>query len=142
VKLSDLLAPCVLLVEDEAIILEVLEQELREAGFEVVGVSSGSHAIAALDQDSSRFACIVTDIDLGKGPNGWQIAHRARELNHSFPIIYMSGRRAIDWPVDGVPESVMLQKPFAAAQLITAISTKLLDSQRIIQQAPPTSSTE
>jgi hypothetical protein len=37
----------------------------------------------------------------------------------------MSGDSAHEHTVQGVPDSVMLQKPFAPAQLITAIATLL-----------------
>lgn len=111
--------PLILLVEDEAIILDVLAQELKDAGFEVTAFSSGAQALAELERDWSQFACLVTDVDLGKGPTGWVLAHRARELNHAFPIIYMSGRRAIDW---AGRRCARKHWPFAAAQLISAIT--------------------
>jgi hypothetical protein len=37
----------------------------------------------------------------------------------------MSGDSAREWSANGVPESIMLQKPFVLAQLITAITTLL-----------------
>jgi hypothetical protein len=37
----------------------------------------------------------------------------------------MSGDSAHEWSANGVPESVMLQKPFVMAPLITAITTLL-----------------
>jgi DNA-binding response OmpR family regulator len=39
-----------------------------------------------------------------------------------MPIIYMSGESAEEWAVKGVPGSAMVAKPFAPAQLVTAIS--------------------
>jgi hypothetical protein len=56
----------------------------------------------------------VTDIDLGDGPNGWELAHRARERFPQVVLIYMSGQPAADWMANGLPD-VMLQKPFAIA---------------------------
>jgi DNA-binding NtrC family response regulator len=123
--MSVLRCPCILLAEDEPIILAVIEAELSEAGFDVVAMSNSKDAIAALDADPTRFSAVVTDIDLGALPNGWQLARRARELVPSIVVIYASGRRAIDWPHEGVPDSIMLQKPFAAVQLITALALKL-----------------
>jgi hypothetical protein len=38
---------------------------------------------------------------------------------------YMSGDSSADWAVEGVPNSIMLAKPFAPAQLVTAISQLL-----------------
>lgn len=114
-----------LLVEDEELIRENLEAELAEAGFEVVSVSNGTEALAKLDEDGSSFRAIVTDIQLGTGPDGWKVARHARELMHEMPIVYMSGGRSHDWAVMGVPCSIMVPKPFAPAQIVTAVATLL-----------------
>jgi hypothetical protein len=37
----------------------------------------------------------------------------------------MSGRNAAEWASKGVPNSIMLEKPFAPAQLVTAIANLL-----------------
>jgi CheY-like chemotaxis protein len=59
--------------------------------------------------------------------DGWEVAKHARELDPEFPVIYMSGDSASDWGSKGVPNSIMLSKPFAPAQLLTAVS-QLLNS--------------
>jgi hypothetical protein len=43
----------------------------------------------------------------------------------SFPVVYMSGVAADEWLVQGVPNSIMLRKPFAPVQLVTAVSNLL-----------------
>jgi DNA-binding response OmpR family regulator len=48
-----------------------------------------------------------------------------RETSPAFPIIYMTGAAADQWASHGVPNSVLLNKPFAPAQLLTAISQLL-----------------
>jgi DNA-binding response OmpR family regulator len=73
---------------------------------------------------------MVTDIRLGEGPNGWDVARHAREVIPTMPVVYMSGDSANEHSAYGVPDSVMLQKPFATAQLVTAIST-------LMNAAPP-----
>jgi CheY-like chemotaxis protein len=68
----------------------------------------------------------VTDINLSRDKlSGWEVARRAREINPDFPVIYMSGDNAEDWASKGVPHSIMLAKPFASAQLVTAVSQLL-----------------
>lgn len=114
-----------LLVEDDSALRSLLEIELTDEGFEVVSASSGAKAMAQLESDGSRFKGVITDIRLGKGPDGWEIGHRAREAVANMPVIYMSGDSAHEWSANGVPESIMLQKPFVVAQLVTAISTLL-----------------
>jgi len=59
--------------------------------------------------------------------DGWEVARQAREINPQFPVVYMSGASAADWPAKGVPNSMMLEKPFAPAQLVTAVA-QLLNS--------------
>jgi two-component system cell cycle response regulator CpdR len=66
---------------------------------------------------------------LGRGPDGWEIARRARELTPNLPVVYISGHGSADWPSKGVPNSLTLSKPFATAQLITAISSLLVEAE-------------
>ena len=114
-----------LLVDDEALLLLDLEATLTEEGFEVVAASSGTAAMAEIDKDPSSLIALVTDIRLVRGPDGWSLGHRIRELVPAIPVIYMSGDSASDWDSKGVPRSVMLQKPFVNAQLVTALATLL-----------------
>jgi CheY-like chemotaxis protein len=68
---------------------------------------------------------LVTDIRLPGGSDGWEIARHARELKLDLPIVYTTADSAAEWPVRGVPNSVVVQKPYAAVQLLTVISTLL-----------------
>lgn len=117
--------PLLLLVEDDAALRTVLDIGLSDEGFEVTAVNSGTAAIKALEETGASFKAVITDIRLGKGPSGWDVGHRSRELFSGIPVIYMSGDSAHEWSANGVPESVMLQKPFVLAQLITAVTTLL-----------------
>ena len=118
------------LVEDEELVLEMLEIAFTEAGFEVVLASRGEQALAELETDASRFKALVTDIRLGAGPDGWDIAHRARELVPTLPVVYMSADSVHDWASKGVPKSVIIPKPFAPAQIITAVATLVNEAQQ------------
>jgi len=113
----------VLLVEDEPLILIGMQDALEDGGYAVLTASNGSDAMSLLDERHIELAGMITDIRLGEGPNGWDVARHARELKHELPIVYISADRIDDWPVEGVPKTIALQKPFADAQLITAIST-------------------
>ena len=47
-------------------------------------------------------------------------------------MVYMTGANADDWASKGVPNSILLSKPFAQAQLLTAVSQLLnADSQTV-----------
>jgi DNA-binding response OmpR family regulator len=117
-----------LLVEDDSALQELLHTELEGAGFEIAAASDGKQALAALAVDADRFRAVITDIKLGSGPDGWEIGRRARELVPAMPVVYMSGDSATEWASKGVPNSVMLAKPFAPAQLITEISRLITEA--------------
>jgi len=113
----------ILYVEDEALVALPIIDQLEEAGFVVEHVTNAGKAYDSLE--ASPPAVLLTDIRLPDGIDGWEIARRARELDAGIIVIYASGDSAADWSAKGVPDSVMLQKPFAQAQLVTAISTLL-----------------
>jgi DNA-binding response OmpR family regulator len=121
----------VLVVEDDQLVQGVVEDCLSEGGYEVVIASSGENAVELLDAAEGKYRALVTDVNLGPGKlDGWQVARHAREIDPNFPVVYMSGKDADDWASKGVPNSIMLAKPFAPAQLITAVSHLLNTSQQ------------
>jgi DNA-binding response OmpR family regulator len=111
-----------LLVDDDVLVQELLNEELTAAGFQIVAAPDGTRAMAELDSDAQRFKAVITDIRLGAGPDGWEIGRRARELIHDMPIVYISGDSGHDWCSKGVPDSVMIAKPFVPAQIVTAVA--------------------
>lgn len=115
----------ILLVEDEPLIALSLQDALENAGYGVNLVADGAAATAFLETRDPELAGVITDIQLGPGPSGWDIARRARELNPQIPVVYTSGDSAHEHSIYGVPDSIMVQKPYASSQIITALSTLL-----------------
>ena len=115
--------PLLLLVEDEPLVLLVAQDALEAGGYKVVPVQIASDALSVLSSRGAELSGLVTDIRLPGGPDGWEIARHARELRADLPVVYTTGDSAADWPAKGVPNSVVVQKPYAGAQLLTAIST-------------------
>jgi len=115
----------VLVVEDDHLIKEVVQEALSEGGFDSEVVALGEQAVALLQDKHDVYRALVTDIDLQGELSGWDVAKRARELRSDIPVVYMTGAAADQWPSHGVPGSVLLQKPFAPAQVVTAIAQLL-----------------
>ena len=125
--------PAILVVEDDQLIQSVVEESLTDGGYEISIASTGEKAVALLDTPEGKYRALVTDINLGEGNlDGWDVARHAREIDPNFPIVYMSGKDVDDWASKGVPNSIMLAKPFAPAQLVTAISQLLNASPPIV----------
>jgi CheY-like chemotaxis protein len=117
--------PIVLVVEDEESLQEIVHDALKEGGFDLTTVASGQEAVAMIESGVVKYSALVTDVNL-KGPmKGWEIARLVRQIDPAFPIVYMTGAAADDWASEGVPNSILLKKPFAPAQLVTAVSQLL-----------------
>jgi CheY-like chemotaxis protein len=123
-----------LLAEDEPLVQLSNQDVLQGGGYTVLAASDGTEAMAIIEDRHEELAGLVTDIRLGKGPNGWELAHRARELKPLIAVVYATGDSAGEWAANGVPSSVVLQKPFAGAQLLSAISNLLNEA---AAKAPP-----
>ena len=124
--MSDIELPLLLLVEDEYFTREMVGNALRDGGFEVAVAHSGEEGIALLDEPRT-FRGVVTDVDLGGRISGWAVARHARGVVAETSIVYMTGESAGQWMIEGVPLSILVTKPFADAQIVTAI-TGLLNS--------------
>jgi CheY-like chemotaxis protein len=121
----------ILVVEDDQTIQSVIEESLSDGGFEITIASSGEQAIELMGANP-QFRAVVTDINLGRDRmDGWDVARHARESKSDMPIIYMTGDSADEWASKGVPNSVLITKPFAPVQLVTALA-------HLLNTGPPT----
>lgn len=114
----------VLVVEDDPLIQMELEHTLHDGGYTTVAENSGEAAIGKLESETNIRA-LVTDINLKKEASGWDVARRARELFPDLPVVYVTSVAADEWTSQGVPKSILIAKPFAPAQITTAISQLL-----------------
>jgi CheY-like chemotaxis protein len=92
----------VLVVEDEQLLREMVEPALADAGYSVLLAHNGSEALKHLEERKSEEAplrALVTDVQLGPGPSGWEVAKRARELHPEIPVVYVTARRRQSGPL-------------------------------------------
>ena len=116
----------ILLVEDELLTREMLVEALDEAGFSTLAANDARAAGLLFEQHGDEIRALVTDINLDHGTNGWQLARAAREQARDLPVVYISGASGHEWASRGVPNSLMISKPFAPAQLVGAITALLV----------------
>jgi DNA-binding response OmpR family regulator len=115
----------ILVIEDDPPIQVVVEDALTNGGFEAAIAPSGEEAVTLLKGGQTKYRALVTDINLRGRLDGWEVARQAREIDPAFPILYITAAHADQWASQGVPNSVLLTKPFAPAQLVTAVSQLL-----------------
>lgn len=116
----------VLLVEDDPDIQDLLLDTLEEAGFSVLQATNVEGANRILEEHHADLRAVITDINFGDSKlTGWDVARSARERVAALPVIYMTGASADEWGSKGVPNSVLINKPFAPVQVVTAVSQLL-----------------
>lgn len=112
--------PQVLIVDDEPAILEIIQEALTARGLEVRAADTDVDAIALLEREAKELSLLVTDINLGRGVTGFDIARKARALNPALTVVFITGNpQQLDrFGVDG---ALLVEKPFAVDELAEKI---------------------
>ena len=86
---------------------------------------SAKEAVALFGEHGEDCRALITDVNLGGELTGWDVARNAREKFPTLPVVYVTGDSAHEWAAHGVPNSILVNKPFVAAQIINAVATLL-----------------
>ena len=113
-----------LVVDDEATILELLSGSLRLAGFEVVTAASGAEAVRAAA--SSRPDLVLLDVMMPDG-DGFETLRRIRSGGSEVPVIFLTARDEVTDRVRGFKEGGddYVTKPFSLDELLGRIRAVL-----------------
>ena len=109
----------VLIVDDDYVINLELHEFLEESGFAAESVYSAATAFAALKRHPPW--ALVTDLDLGAGPNGFDVARYARGIRPGMPVVFVSGTMAGRHTKEGVVGSDFFSKPCQGGQIVEAL---------------------
>jgi two-component system OmpR family response regulator len=117
-------SPRLLVVDDEATILELLSGSLRLAGFEVVTAASGAAAVRAAT--ASRPDLVLLDVMLPDG-DGFEALRRIRSGGSEVPVIFLTARDEVPDRVNGfaVGGDDYVTKPFSLEELLGRIRAVL-----------------
>ncbi len=110
----------VLLVEDEAMISELVADVLQEHGFTVHEVATGTDALRYLDSGGA-VDVLFTDVNLPGGIDGTELAIRVREMRPDLAIVYASGRYNAGGLGRMVSRSVFVAKPYLSSDIATLL---------------------
>jgi two-component system, OmpR family, response regulator len=113
-----------LVVDDEATILELLSGSLRLAGFEVVTAASGAEAVRAAAL--SRPDLVLLDVMMPDG-DGFEALRQIRAGGYEVPVIFVTARDEVPDRVKGfaVGGDDYVTKPFSLEELIGRIRAVL-----------------
>lgn len=107
---------CLLLVEDDPLVRDTISLMLEEEGFEVVEAAD-ARAAMLLVRNGLNAQLIVTDVDLGPGPSGAELADQLHALRPDVGVIFITGRTASLKNRPLTDREAVLPKPFEVSDL-------------------------
>lgn len=113
-----------LVAEDEPKTGIYLQQGLREAGFSVDRVVTGTDAV---DQAlAEAYDLVILDVMM-PGLDGWEVVKQLRAAGQSMPVLFLTARDGVDDRVKGLELGAddYLVKPFAFSELLARVRTLL-----------------
>jgi two-component system cell cycle sensor histidine kinase/response regulator CckA len=116
----------ILVVENEAALLELTSALLARSGYKVLSASDGIEAIEMARSVEGSIHLLLTDIMMPK-LNGPALARHVAELHPGIRVLFMTGHLQPDatLPENIPPDSEFLQKPFPRGVLIRKVRQTL-----------------
>jgi CheY-like chemotaxis protein len=128
-KGNDMHGHRVLLIEDDVSINMSIREFLEESGFRVESAYCGGAAFEALDR-GRYLSALVTDVELGPGPDGFDVARHARLIYPALPVVFVSGTAGARHAEEGVLGSQFVPKPLHPSHVVEALA-------RVLPAEPP-----
>jgi len=112
----------VLLVDDEAPLLRLLENFLTRNGYDTEAYNNPVEALARFEADPAAFTLVVADVTM-PALSGVEMVRRLSDLSADVRILLLSG---FPFSTDRLPEPIrrrvgFLQKPFVPNMLLEAV---------------------
>jgi len=118
----------ILLVEDDTGVREYVIDVLEELGYEVLVAVDGAEALRIFAK-STRVDLLFTDIVLGAGMTGTQLAERLLKLRPSLPVLFTTGY-ACDTILHQNVAFNLLNKPYTQRDLAEKIGSAIESSEK------------
>jgi two-component system, response regulator PdtaR len=109
----------VLIVEDEALVREVIQTELEDAGYEVVLAENADAAIVILEARAD-IHLVFTDIDMPGSMDGLKLAACVRDRWPPVHIIITTGKER---PREIPANALFIPKPYLGQTVVDAVRT-------------------
>jgi len=118
--------PNILVVDDEPFILQYVRHVLQHSNYGVVTATDAEQAWAIFEQRRVRISLLLTDIVMPGLMDGLDLAAKIRQVEPTFPILFMTGAIFEGDPrVAGImEENLLLRKPFFPKQLLDFVGAR------------------
>ena len=120
---------CIMLVEDNPGVSELMETRLKQQGHEVLTANSADSAIEVFE-NAMHVDLLISDIAIPGSMQGPQLAQYFKKFQPDLPVIFISGYSfGLEAKEAGLLESdVLLTKPVRQGEFIAAVSQMLASS--------------
>ena len=113
---------CVLVVEDEPLVLMSAAAFLEDAGHEVMTAEHGPDAVALIERWPAKFTILVTDYHMPHGMTGAQLVEHMRPSYMGIPMLITTARTdAITAEFQSRHRINMLAKPYDLDNLVATV---------------------
>jgi CheY-like chemotaxis protein len=121
----------VLVVEDEAVLRELVREILTLHGYSVLEAANGLEALSVWDENRPKVDLLLTDMAMPHGLTGRDLADKLRKEDPRLPVVFSSGhaQEMIESAEDAGHCTFYLSKPYNPAQLAQVVRLAL-DSAR------------
>src|SRR5258708_2664807 len=111
----------ILVVEDDAMVRQLLERGLLSEGHTPTVVGTGAAGVARLDEQ--RYDALILDLAL-PDMDGIDLARQVRQVGNTIPILMLTARDQLDDRLRGFGAGAddYLVKPFALRELLARLS--------------------
>jgi two-component system cell cycle sensor histidine kinase/response regulator CckA len=128
-KFSGQLIHRILLIEDDADLLELFADALGRSGFSVDRFTDPVKALALFEQNSDRYDLVLSDIRM-PGMTGIDLVRRVKRINANVNCVLMSAFETehLESQLNELDLSTFMKKPIHIGQLITAVKGCITNS--------------
>jgi DNA-binding response OmpR family regulator len=113
---------CILLVDDEDLIREILADELDFQGFEVCKAETGDQAAVVIKNPPKALSLLITDIHMPGKMDGIEVGRLMRLHHPALPIIYTTGRPDRFSAIGPLgPKEVLVAKPYTPTAIMDVV---------------------
>jgi DNA-binding NtrC family response regulator len=123
----------VLVVDDEVLIRLAVSDFLREHGYQVVEATNGEEA-QAIFAVGEPIDLLFSDINLGRGANGFALSAWVRQNHPRVHIVLTSGHASSAVEASDLGYVAFLAKPYVCAEVADRIHCLLLRSPESLDQ--------
>ena len=113
----------ILLIDDDAAVLDMVQSVLGHYGMEVHAYPDAAQALELLQNPSApEFDLVISDIHM-EGLDGFDVIHKVKATQPHLPVVLMTGQASVDYAIRAMRlgASNLFMKPVAIRDLVQSV---------------------